>query len=59
MCEETLGDVCESVLAAANAAANSETGETFTWEGLRGGAAPEADAVVPLLVQLLVWQWRP
>ena len=56
MGEEKVGDVCEAVLAAANAAADREQGRSHRWETLRGGAAPAADASVPLLVRLISWQ---
>ena len=56
MGEEKVGDVCEAVLAAASAAADREQGRSHRWETLRGGAAPAADASVPLLVRLISWQ---
>ena len=56
MGEEKVGDVCEAVLAAANAAADREQGRSHRWETLCGGAAPAADASVPLLVRLISWQ---
>ena len=56
MGSEKVGDVCEAVLAAANAAADREQGRSHQWETLRGGAAPAADASVPLLVRLISWQ---
>ena len=55
MGEEKLGDVCEAVLAAANAAADAEDQRPHNWETLRGGAAPARDIVVPLLVRLVAW----
>ena len=55
MADEKRGDVCEAVLAAANAEADAENLRPHTWPTLTGGAAPTGDDVVPLLVHLVHW----
>lgn len=54
----TVGDVCEAVLAAANAAADAEDRRPHNWETLCGGRSPSWDITVPLFESLIIWECK-
>jgi hypothetical protein len=56
--DEHLGDVVESALAAANAAADKHEDRWRTWAALRGGAHCKGDSVTEWICRAVAWECR-